>query len=229
MNYTAVIFDLYGTLVDNFSFSEHKLVLEKMADILQMPTEDFVSIWLDTFNDRATGKIPGIKGSIDHIGRLTGTIPDPAGVEKAIQIKYDFTRKALTPRNDAVKTLTRLNSMGLKIGLISDCTSETPANWNNSAFRGLIDITIFSCLVKIKKPDPRIYQQACLGLEESPQNCLYIGDGSSQELTGARNAGLHPVLIQVPYEKDYDFVQLDAEDWDGPAISSLSEVLTFFN
>jgi putative hydrolase of the HAD superfamily len=55
-----------------------------------------------------------------------------------------------------------------------------------------------------------------------PQDCLYVGDGSSHELTGARKVGMHPVQIHVPDEIIYF---LDEDDWDGTPISSLSEVL----
>jgi len=62
-----------------------------------------------------------------------------------------------------------------------------------------------------------------LGVE--PQDCLYIGDGSSRELTGALQVGMHPVIIRVPDEStDTHFVERE-ENWEGPEISSLQEVL----
>jgi putative hydrolase of the HAD superfamily len=84
------------------------------------------------------------------------------------------------------------------------------------------DTVVFSCVAGVKKPDPRIYQLALERLKVKPQDCLYVGDGSSYELTGARKVGMHPVQIHVPGEIVYF---LDEDDWDGHPISSLSEVL----
>jgi len=94
-----------------------------------------------------------------------------------------------------------------------------------TAFPPLFDATVFSCLAGVRKPDPAIYLLATEQLAVRPEECLYIGDGSSHELTGAANVGMHPVLIRVPYEDEPGTYRIDPEQWDGPRISSLTEVL----
>lgn len=37
MKYKALIFDLFGTLVDNYCYSEYQVVLNQMASILLSP------------------------------------------------------------------------------------------------------------------------------------------------------------------------------------------------
>ena len=54
-----------------------------------------------------------------------------------------------------------------------------------------------------------------------------IGDGSSHELTGATDVGMQAVLIRVPYEDAYDVYRPDVDEWQGPMVASLTEVLTF--
>jgi putative hydrolase of the HAD superfamily len=96
--------------------------------------------------------------------------------------------------------------------------------WENTGLKSFFEVTIFSCAVGIKKPDPRIYHMALEKLKVKPQHCLYVGDGSSYELTGALRVGMHPVWIRIPDEREDNF-RIDEEDWDGPVISSLKEVL----
>jgi putative hydrolase of the HAD superfamily len=85
-------------------------------------------------------------------------------------------------------------------------------------------VTVFSCEVGMKKPDPRIYNIATEQIGVPPEDCLYIGDGSSQELTGAREVGMYPVLISDPGETaDAHFIERE-DDWDGPRIFYLQEV-----
>jgi putative hydrolase of the HAD superfamily len=131
----------------------------------------------------------------------------------------------LQPRPDALKTLGFLRANGYKVGLISDCSSEVPTAWKDTSLAPLIDVSIFSCVAGVKKPDPRIYRMALERLGVEARDCLYIGDGSSRELSGAQEVGMHPVLIRIPHEMTADAYRMDEEEWQGPAISSLSEVV----
>lgn len=48
MAYEAVIFDLFGTLVDMFSYQEHQHTLSEMAATLCVPLKDFSRLWMET-------------------------------------------------------------------------------------------------------------------------------------------------------------------------------------
>jgi len=137
-------------------------------------------------------------------------------------VRVEYTRRELAPRPDAVATLTRLKEAGLKLGLISDCSSEVPLLWDETPFARLIQVPIFSATARLKKPDPRIYLLACERLGVSPEDCLYVGDGDSRELTGAAGVGMSPVLIKAP---QHNAPKIDPDMWAGPPVSSLSEVL----
>ena len=52
MKYQAVIFDLFGTLIDNFSLREHQSVLAQMASVLSAPPDDFTRLWFETSDHR---------------------------------------------------------------------------------------------------------------------------------------------------------------------------------
>jgi putative hydrolase of the HAD superfamily len=224
MKFKAVIFDLFGTLVDNFTYQEHREMLANMADALSIPSEDFIRLWIEGFRERVTGKFATPQSNILYICEKVGVTPVEGQVERAIEIRRQFARESLTPRSDARDTILRLKEMGIKIGLISDCTYEVPTLWDQSAFFDLIDVPIFSCVAGIKKPDPRIYKLALDGLSVNPEECLYVGDGSSHKLTGARKIGMHPVLIQPPYEDETAY-KVDPEDWKGTKIGALKEIL----
>jgi len=221
----AVIFDLFGTLVDNFSMREHDAVKRQMAAALSAPPEGFARLWGETFNKRATGAFRSTKDNTEYICQRLGVRPKDEYLKLAVKIRVDFTRRSLKPRDDALETLTQLRQEGYKIGLISDCSSEVPLLWADTPFAPLIHAVVFSCTVGLMKPAARIYRLACEQLGVKPQDCLYVGDGSSHELTGASRVGMHAVLIRVPYEDTYDPHRIDAEEWNGATISALREVL----
>jgi putative hydrolase of the HAD superfamily len=93
-------------------------------------------------------------------------------------------------------------------------------------FLQIIDVPVFSCEVKIKKPDPRIYRLACKRLRLAPEACLYVGDGIDRELTGAKQVGLSPVLVLTSLVDAYDAQRLDVDVWQGRIVQSLDAIPT---
>lgn len=221
----AAIFDLFGTLVDMFSFEKHQRVLARMAEAVAAPPEEFSKIWVETFDQRGTGHFPDIESNIAHICRRLGVEPDENAVAAATGMRMEFSRECLTPRSDAVHTLQQIRASGRKVGLITDCSAEVPMLWPETPFASLVDVPTFSCVAGIRKPDPRIYHMTCERLGVVPDACLYLGDGSSRELTGAAEVGMSAILIRVPYEDSYDVFRPDVDSWDGPVIGSLGEVM----
>ncbi|OGO35562.1 MAG: hypothetical protein A2147_04585, partial [Chloroflexi bacterium RBG_16_57_8] len=186
----------------------------------------FVRLWYDTFDMRGRGVFQSIESNVEHICEKLGAAPDGTKTAVASRINVDYTASAMKARPEAVEVLSLLKSEGRKIGLISDCSPEIPRLFQRLPFAPLIDVTVFSSLVGMTKPDPRIYRLAAERLEVEPRDCIYVGDGDSNELTGAARAGMHPVLILNRQEDTTDVHRVDAEakDWRGPTIRSLKEV-----
>ena len=224
MKYKAVIFDLFGTLVYNFSRQEYENVLTEMAEILEVPRDNFIQHWFDSFKERVTGELRMPYAMVENACRKLGKEVSIDRIEYAAQIRLNYSQKSMVPKPGATEVLTQLRAEGYKTGLISDCSAETVITWDKTPFAPLFDVTVYSCVAGIKKPDPRIYHMALDQLAVRPEDCLYIGDGSSRELTGAQEVGMHAVLIRDPDESiDAHFV--DREEWNGTVISSLWEVL----
>ena len=224
MMYRAVLFDLFGTLAHNFSSSGYGETLARMASALSVPSDDFRQAWFDTSKERNTGPSQSCRGDVEHICRNLGVTVAEEEVEAAVQARLDYIRHLMAPQPGAIEVLTGLREQGLKAGLISDCTHEIPAVWPGTPFASLFDTAVFSCLAGMRKPDPRIYQLAVEQLNVRPEHCLYVGDGGSQELSGALAVGMHPLLIR--FDSDSTEAHLSRrEEWDGAEVSSLTEIL----
>lgn len=225
MKYKAVIFDLFGTLVDNFTETEYERVLGEMANALGAPADEFSREWRESFYLRTNGSHRTHEESIRYICDRLGISVTEEQVDLVSEIRLDYTRRTLVPRHASIPVINELKASGYRVGLISDCSHEAPKVWLDTPFKGIFDDTVFSCVVSLKKPDPRIYLLACSNLGVKPEEVLYVGDGSSNELTGAAAVGMHPVQIQDPGEtEDTHFVDKE-QNWQGPVISSLYEVL----
>jgi FMN phosphatase YigB (HAD superfamily) len=136
---------------------------------------------------------------------------------------FSVTRQQITtPRAGALELLSYLKTNNYKIGLISDCHYDVPEIWNETPFAPYFDVTVFSCQAGMNKADPRIFRIALEKLAVTPDKCMYIADGMRQELANASKLGMRAVQILVPEE--IDDIPL-REDWHGPVISSLNEIL----
>ena len=228
MRYQAVIFDLFGTLVDNPSYLKGTDagagwdgMMESVAAALEIGMEAFRAAWSATEDERYTGSFPTMQAYLEHVCHRAGVSSKPDGISRAVAIRLKYFTGLASPRVDTVATLVRLKDSGHKIGLISDCVLEDALNWPHTPMAPLVDAAVLSCEVGLRKPAPRIYWLACEHLGVTPRDCLYIGDGGSGELTGASQVGMDAVLIRAPY----DTRRGDREDWTGVSISTLGEVL----
>jgi putative hydrolase of the HAD superfamily len=212
--------------VDAFPYEDYESVLGQMALILKIPFADFKRLWYETAHERNMGIMGFIEDNIGYICRKLGTKADDMKIKKATEIRYDFVADTIKPRSDAIGVLSQLRSRGLKIGLISNCSPETPVIWEDTPFPPLFDATMFSSSVGVMKPDSHIYHLALDRLAVKPGDCLYIGDGDDRELSGAAGVGMNPVMIHVYREDGAQPYLTNKEDWHGPVISSLKEVLT---
>jgi len=224
MKYDAVIFDLFGTLVDIFSLEEYRRFLDDLCAVLGVTPGDFTSRWDEKADDRALGQIP-ITEQIGEVCRKLGVEVTPAQLARAAAMRVDFVRGVLVPRADAASTLAALRERGLKVGVISDCSEEVVAAWPATPLAPLVHEAVLSAAVHLKKPDPRIYELACQRLGVEPAACLFVGDGGSRELTGAAAVGMEAVLIRTADDAGDDAFRRDAEEWNGVRVAALCEVL----
>jgi putative hydrolase of the HAD superfamily len=230
MRYDAVIFDLFGTLVDNYSHKLLARVLAEMAKALHAPEGEFVHLWNgETWPLRVTGSLPTIEATLKYICQRLHIKVTQEQLQAAVQIRMTYTLQTLQPRSDTVDTLKTVKSAGYKLGLISDTSADVPELWSSTPMAAVIDIPIFSCSVGMRKPDRRIYLLACEKLGVQPNRCLYVGDGGSNELTGAREIGMNPVLILTPYERSRESNRYKDRTWIGLRVSSLREIIPLLN
>jgi putative hydrolase of the HAD superfamily len=228
MNCNAVIFDLFGTLVNDFaSVAGH--THDELADILGVPRESFMKLWREITGRRTLGEFQTVEASIEYVCNALSVTVNAEQMTKAVEFRLEYTRRVLIPKPDALATLAQLKQSGFKVGLLSNCSIEIPILWPETEFANLIESPIFSSRERLKKPDPRIYQIACERLGVAPKDCLYIADGENHELKAAAAFGMNAVLIRRKSHEPLGDVRQEAREWQGPTISALSEVLGLIN
>lgn len=221
----AVIFDLFGTLVDSPLKYDYWAFLHQVADVLHVSPDRMITAWNDSSERRNDGRDGSFAAYVNYLCEALGVRHPTHVVGKTSSLRADLTSKWMVPRDDAAKTLGSLKERNLKIGLISDASYDVPVLWEDNPLKSYFNSTIFSCSVKLKKPDPRIFQMSCDELEVQPNECVYVGDGGSMELTGSGKFGMRPIRISAPGEIESELHRLEIDDWVGKTIGTLSELI----
>ncbi len=214
----AVVFDLFGTLIDDSSPEAYARFLAETAHRLGTDAERFSDLWAAHDVARYTGPIEAcFEGICQELG-----LSDDARLQDALAYRVEHMRRLLVPRPDAESTLRTLRDRDFRLGMISNASGEVSGLWKQSRFAGLFDAELFSADERMMKPDRRLYERMAELLGVPAQECLFVGDGAYGELQGAAGAGMTPVLIRAPYDEwEHD----GTIGWSGPRVSSLTDVL----
>jgi putative hydrolase of the HAD superfamily len=219
----AVIFDFFGTLTESVPATERQAGHAEVASALGVGADDYTAGLLRSWPDRARGLHDDLPSTLRWIAAECGVEVDDLTCAAACAVRERTQRDYVRLRTDAEPVLRTLRERGVAVGLVSDCTHELPSVWNDLPIAGHVDAPVFSVQVGVKKPDPAIYLLACERLGVEPADCVYVGDGDSNELTGAAAVGMRPRRLLMPdHAGGYVF---DPVTWTGETIASLTAVL----
>ena len=192
MGYQAVIFDLFWTLV---SLEAVGAGGPRLDELLGVPPERWGPAWLLYEDGRARGRYR----TSEVLALIASDLGLPHQPERwqelAASRRARFRQALLTVAPEVLRALRKLRALGLRLGLLSDADCDEVAAWPESPLAPLFDQAFFSCYEGLRKPEPEFYRRLCRRLGVEPQQCLYVGDGRSDEHLGARAVGMTPVLI----------------------------------
>ncbi len=186
----AVIFDMYETLITLWYSNPY--MGKEMAEEAGIRESVFREIWDPSDNDRTLG-LRRFENVLEDILKANNCYTEEIYnrlVNKRIRSKvesFNYLHKDVLPMLDELKT------MGIKIGLVSNCYQEELEAIKDSALYPFFDVACMSCEVRLKKPDERIFKMCVEKLGVCPKECLYCGDGGSNELEVAKSLGMHTV------------------------------------
>jgi putative hydrolase of the HAD superfamily len=227
VSFEAVVFDLFGTLVPEFSKTDFFGSVRDMAQVLGADPGRFEDAWRQTAEARQTGGFATVEDNVRHICASLGLEPSDDAVAVALDLRLELYRTWFHPRRGALETLMELTARGYPIGLVSMCAPDAPAMWRASALAPFVDVEVFSSEVGLRKPDAAIYRYATDGLGVDPTVCVYCGDGAYGELSGAEAVGMTSYLIADPAVDVEGSLTPEREEWNGARVSDLRELLAF--
>ena len=227
-NIRAICFDLFSTLIS----------VGQVPEDIGRFTADILGVDRKRWNEVCFGPLHEIRQPSQHLDNLRrmalsldSSISELCIVEaaKARQARFDHALEHGV-ESAVLNSLQRLKASGFKLALISNASSSEVQAWNRSPLASFFDIAVFSCETGCCKPEPDIYLRTLQGLEEKAQNCLFIGDGGSDEHFGAAAVGMKPVLLS--HYLDHEDTLLRLEKYQGVIdhhIESFDRLLALLN
>lgn len=219
--YRAVVFDFFGTLTCAVTRGPRHA---HVARLLGCDPGTLVDLLDRSFLARCEGRYGSPAATLRWMCDQLGTDPTDAELRAAGAARVAAVRADTRLRPESVPTLRELRRCGLRTAVVSDCGYELPAFLPCLPVAALLDTVVYSVDIGTRKPDPAMYAAACARLGVRPRECVYVGDGGSRELTGARAVGMTAVRLAAPDLSGH--LAFDSEpDWDGPVIETLSEIV----
>lgn len=186
----AVIFDMYETLITHYNSPLY--FGADMAKDAGIPEEKFFPLWRGLDHDRTIGKLK-LEELLERILRENNCYSEELFnelVAKRVATKEDCFKHLHT---EIMPMLSKLKEKGVFVGLISNCYFEEADVIRKSELFPFFDKVYLSCEQGVAKPDKEIFRRCMNGFNVKPEECLYIGDGGSQELETARALGMRAV------------------------------------
>ncbi|HEV2860671.1 MAG TPA: HAD family hydrolase [Pyrinomonadaceae bacterium] len=198
----AVIFDVGNTLAlpdwpRIMSVSERVAALRVDEAGLQRRMCE-VMVEVDRTTDFRGGGYESLRPGWEFRRLFRGLGLDESEVEdaaSALAVEHEKKHLWCVPNPDAAPVLGELKGEGMRLAAISNSPDGSVEKMVRAiGVGGHLEFALDSHRVGYSKPDPRIFAEAVGRLGVEAREAVYVGDSYSQDVAGARGAGLSAVL-----------------------------------
>lgn len=236
----GIIFDLGGTLM--YLDSTWEAITPSNAASLEaylralgyLVDERFIEAFLHRkrdYTDRA--RVEGVEYLTSHALDETlaefGITLDEFTKRRAVEAWFEPEKAAWKPFPESLPTLQLLYSMGYRMGLISNATDDMfiEALVDRFGFRPYLDPVLNSAGVGIRKPRREIFEMVFKLWRMPPHQTVMVGDDLEMDIQGAKNAGMHSVLVTLSEApRNEQFRSVIVPDVVIGSLAELPELLT---
>jgi putative hydrolase of the HAD superfamily len=203
---SAVLFDLYGTLLI-YGDMRHAFALwhEDLTSAIReaggnVDTE-MVSQYCETFFSRPITQNPELTAYEERLFLLAGdcgVTPSSDWIKKTAATSMDRWQGEISLHPEARSLLQTLRIRNIRTGVISNFDHHPHVHkvLEETGLSHELDAAIISGEVRLKKPDPRIFNLALTALNVSASKTLFVGDDPLKDIRGAEDIGMQTCLFQ---------------------------------
>ena len=195
----AVLFDFWGTLVENGVFPSPVKQVKYILRI-NVPFVEYIHRFESSF---MTSQFDTLSDAFKNVAAEFKLNPPDFVIDKLVGMWNKNTLLA-KPFEDTIETLKELRKKGMKICLISN-TDQFSVNQviDKYDLKELFDEIVLSCDVGMLKSDPKMFKTALKRLGVKEEEVIMVGDSIESDVKGAKNAGIRPFLLDRKDRRDH--------------------------
>lgn len=208
----AVLFDLYGTLVDIKTNEEDAALWQRLADWLAANLSRYVSsdqLHRDYFQlVEHEARIHGEGFALSKaLHKLLGKEVSEEQVRLFANEFRQLSTQSLKLREYTIPLLTRLRTEQFRLALVSN-TEALFSNYDidRVGLREFFDAIVLSSEIGVAKPDPEILEEALRSISVTPREAVFVGDTVETDAVAARGLDMPCVLIRRNSDKSTSYI-----------------------
>lgn len=101
------------------------------------------------------------------------------------------------PDDEMLSLVKRVKNLGFKTPMLSNTITSHVEHNKSMGYYSLFSPVILSCMVGMRKPEPRIYELALKKIGEKPSTCVFIDD-NEKYVVPASDIGMNTILFKSP-------------------------------
>ena len=192
-----IFFDLGQTLVDEWDFIAHldKKFLELLNGFgARIDERNYHAIRNSIIRDRKIGH-GGVRELVIEVCKMLS----PSGYDKVIVSKLEpdikQSRRELFRFFDDAESTLQVLSKYCEIGLIANQSEDIHELLELSGLGRFFKVQAISSSVKLKKPDPRIFELALKQARRYSEDCIMVGDRLDTDICPANTLGMTTIRV----------------------------------
>lgn len=242
----AVLFDYGHTLVD-FHRTEEALVeaygqirarieavaymeVPEILDLVERVARGMDRLVEESYREGRLEEIDQVAAFREALSGIGFDLP-PDVIEHVVALDHSAYSKSIVVEPDVLEVLDALHGSGYRLGLVSN-VSLLPhlmrSDLDRLGIAQILDATVFSSEVGVRKPDGRIFREAVDRLGANPAQTVFVGDRLIDDVSGAQAAGMRTVQTRQFRQEEDPIVRPDAviehlrelpavlDSWGGP-------------
>jgi putative hydrolase of the HAD superfamily len=219
----VIIFDLFHTLVGVKSDGTFG---RNTCDILSIPENDWNRLLWESSEHRLRQSYQDDISIIRELAHIYDpSISDSRIVEAAYSREARFRNSLKNPPEERVEVIRKLHKRGHRMILLSNADVMEKRGWDESPFAPFFFDALFSCEIGYVKPEPDAYKTALQVSQSTSDNAVFVGDGGSNELKGAKAFGITTIMTIEIINKSWPELIPKRKSYADYVIGSLNELL----
>jgi len=192
----AVIFDLFGTLIDLRSDEEAHIALSE--ELAKLHGNSFSpKEHLELYRSYESQGMESLDAVMEALRRLSKEKGFKLRIDRDLvdRLHVEAHVRHVYPVPGARKAVLRAKEACGRVAVVSDADDRVAKGiLEKLGLLELLDTVVTSGAMGVRKPDPRLFLEAARRLGVEPGSCVVIGD-TWRDVKGARRSGMRVVLV----------------------------------